>query len=193
MSKLNPIYENPIDNFIVFNICSPISSFIHSSGITPNMITTVSFLSGLTSLYFLYNYDINKFMLLYIFSYICDCLDGFIARKYNMSTVFGDYYDHYTDIIQYLLFLTIIFYKYDFVKKPYAILIYFFIGMMFLLTQGCQEILMKNNSSEIVGNTKILCFKHLLENISFYRIFGTSTVHLSSMILVYYLHSNLSK
>ena len=35
--------------------------------------------------------------------YYFDCIDGPMARKYNMVTVFGDYYDHGTDIICFTL------------------------------------------------------------------------------------------
>ena len=36
MAKINPKYENPIDNFIVYETCSPISEYLHENNITPN-------------------------------------------------------------------------------------------------------------------------------------------------------------
>ena len=32
-------------------------------------------------------------------SYFFDCADGLYARTYNMTTQFGDIYDHSTDVI----------------------------------------------------------------------------------------------
>ena len=29
-----------------------------------------------------------------------DCLDGFYARKYNMTSQFGDYLDHLSDVFK---------------------------------------------------------------------------------------------
>ena len=63
------------------------------------MITTVGFASSLLGSYYLYNYKIWKFVL-YTFAYLCDCMDGYMARKYKLETKFGDYYDHVTDVVQ---------------------------------------------------------------------------------------------
>ena len=41
--------------------------------------------------------------------YFMDCLDGHFARKYNMVTVFGDYFDHFVDILSLsLLYLILV-------------------------------------------------------------------------------------
>ena len=41
---------------------------------------------------------------LYILSYFCDCLDGYVARKYNMVSKFGDMYDHISDVVSFVLY-----------------------------------------------------------------------------------------
>ena len=50
-----------------------------------------------------FNYIISA--ILYLTRYIFDCIDGFYARKYNMTTVFGDWYDHISDILINLIYI----------------------------------------------------------------------------------------
>ena len=33
MAKINPKYENPIDNFIVFELCEPISDYLYNESV----------------------------------------------------------------------------------------------------------------------------------------------------------------
>ena len=45
-----------------------------------------------------------KFASICIFlAYICDCIDGYMARSYNMITKFGDWYDHISDAARSIL------------------------------------------------------------------------------------------
>lgn len=189
MSKINPDYENPIDNMIVNYICQPISSFIHKLKITPNQITTIGLLSSLYGSYHLYYYNIKLFIIFYLFAYVCDCLDGFIARKYNQFSKFGDYYDHITDILQMCLVIWILIYKYNLIKYPKIIILSLIILIIFSITQGCQEILMGNNSSVIIGITKKMCSHKIIKKISFLRYFGSATIILYVMGIAYYLWS----
>lgn len=187
MAKINPTYENPIDNFIVFELCSPISEYLHNKNITPNIITTVGLFSSLTSAYFLYNYKIYLFMVFYSLAYFCDCLDGYMARKYNQETSFGDYYDHITDIIQMGIILFIIVTRYNFIENRIIFIITLILLLIFATTQGCQEILMGNNTSEILGVTKKMCPNRFKKKISLLKLFGSGTVIFYVMFLCYYL------
>jgi phosphatidylglycerophosphate synthase len=60
-----------------------------NSGHTPNDITTYSFLCGLLSLGLLWHGHVWGFVVLYVLSYVFDCMDGQLARAYNMVTRFG--------------------------------------------------------------------------------------------------------
>ena len=59
--------------------------------------------------------------------------------------------------------------------------------IIFAITQGCQEKLMGNNTSEILGITKQMCRNNLKKNISFLKLFGSGTVIFYVMFLCYYL------
>ena len=60
---------------------------------------------GFSSAYFIYTHQFLLSAALFIFAYIFDCLDGYVARTYNMVTKFGDYYDHVTDVLKLVVFL----------------------------------------------------------------------------------------
>lgn len=186
--KLKKEYENPIDNFILDYICEPISTKLRRWQTNPNSITIIGFLFSMLGCWFLYNHKIYYFIVFHILAYICDCLDGYIARKYNETSKFGDLLDHTTDIIQNIVFIYIIIIVYDFLK--YKRLVYLTIGLLIglFVTQGCQEKVMEiDNSSIILGCFKNLCFKPFQNNIKTLRFLGAGTFQLYITIISYYL------
>jgi phosphatidylglycerophosphate synthase len=98
MSKLPKELDNPIDN-VIYDACDKLCPYFKKLNFNPNMITTLK----LVCIYYFADYmKKQKFWeagIAYFLAYFFDCLDGFYARRYNMCTVFGDYYDHLTDII----------------------------------------------------------------------------------------------
>ena len=107
--KLRIKYENPIDNMI-YKIVEILDHIFYKLNFTPNIITTLSLLFGLLSAYYFY-YNNYLCIPLYLFSYILDFSDGFFARKYNMITIFGDYYDHISDLIKFIITFYILYHK----------------------------------------------------------------------------------
>lgn len=186
--KLKKEYENPIDNFILDYICEPISTKLRRWQTNPNSITIIGFLFSMLGCWFLYNHKIYYFIVFHILAYICDCLDGYMARKYNETSKFGDLLDHTTDIIQNIVLLYIIIIVYDFLK--YKRLVYLTIGLLLglFVTQGCQEKVMEiDNSSIILGCFKNMCFKPFQNNIKTLRFLGAGTFQLYIIIISYYL------
>ena len=151
------------------------------------MITTIGVFSSLLGAYFLYTKKIYLFIFFYLFAYFCDCLDGYIARKYKKETIFGDYYDHITDVIQMILIIFILVYKYNILKYKSITIVTLILIIIYAITQGCQEKLMGNNTSEILGITKKMCPEKIKTNISLFKLFGSGTVIFYVMFLSYYL------
>ena len=104
MRKIPEKYENPIDNLLI-EVCESSSEFAYNNGFTPNMITTLSNISCIITLIFLLKLKFYIAALFFLISYYFDCMDGYIARKYNQTSPLGDYYDHISDIIKLLLVL----------------------------------------------------------------------------------------
>jgi len=81
--------------------------------ISANLMTTVSFLSALLAVYFLF----DNYWLFFLFGaihFLADGLDGVIARVAG-ETKFGQYYDYFTDrLAEFLLILKVGFYLNDY-------------------------------------------------------------------------------
>lgn len=182
MSKLDTEDENPVDKFLLKG-CDYLMSPFKQLNFTPNGITT---LSNICSIIGLYGFTQNNPLLFYVFiwlGYFFDCFDGYYARTYNMTTVFGDYYDHISDMILLGLFL---YFTYD----RYSYLATFSMGtcvagislIVLLLLMGkhigCQERIHEDkgngeHKSHSLSPLKMLCTNK--EDIKWTKYFGIGT------------------
>ena len=96
--KINPEYENPIDNWI-YKLVSFMDDIFYQVNLTPNIITFLSLITGLLSSYYLQKGNYISILLLFI-SYFLDYSDGYFARKHNMVSEFGDFFDHISDVVK---------------------------------------------------------------------------------------------
>ncbi len=151
-SKIPYELENPIDA-LIYGTSDFTVTFLHKMGLKPNDITTLSFISGIISIYFLYIKKFPEAALIYFISYYFDCLDGYMARKYKQISVFGDYYDHITDVLVNGLFI------YTFFTHSNAPIFLKMINiaflLLFLINQGCVDCYIKHNGMTSI--TKYLC------------------------------------
>ena len=181
--------DNFFDNILI-DIVEWMNPYFKKFNFTPNMITTLSLIFGIimNAAYNKNNYILSAFAM--IFSYFFDCMDGNYARKYNMQTKFGDYYDHIKD------WLVIIVFMFLFIRKPKPI--YFkiisFISMILILLGtyihvGCTEKYIRDNNSKTVNSASlgkiIYCPNTKYLNLSKY--FGCGTFNLA-LILIIVLH-----
>ena len=190
MTKLDPKYNNPIDNKL-YHLAKILNPYFHSLHFTPNGLTTLSLIFGLISCYFLYHNQFVPFALTYCISYYFDCADGAYARTYNMTSNFGDLYDHGKDTSIGILFFYILYKKYNFMKHKCLVLIMLILFLLMNMHLGCQEKMYDKNESQSLNHCKKLCPAHTkeeLENIMPYtRLFGCGTLNMSLIGLVYLL------
>lgn len=194
MRKINNIYENPIDNFIIM-LADIICPYIYYKSYTPNMITTLSSIACILTIILLLNAEYYWAALFLLISYFFDCLDGHFARKYNMVTSFGDYYDHISDFLKIFAILLTLYYinKEKFLK---VIPIIILVGIMMAVHMGCQELLYDKNESDTLELTKKLCpvknenNKYIIENIlKSTKLFGCGTFYLTLILsIIYYTY-----
>jgi len=85
--------------------------FWKSINFTPNHLTTGGFISSLSSIYFLFNRKPIETIIFIIIRAYFDFADGLMARKYKMTSKFGDYYDHIVDYTFGVGILSVILYK----------------------------------------------------------------------------------
>ena len=76
---------------------SPIGVWCHRIGLSPNMLTVLSILSGIVSGYFIYRQFWLTAVLFILISVLLDVADGSTARWMNQVTPLGEVYDHLSD------------------------------------------------------------------------------------------------
>ena len=194
MRKIPNHLENPIDNIYYYYV-KKIAARLYKKKITPNQITTVGNIIGFIGLYLLYKKMYLSIALFYMIRYFFDCLDGYYARTHNLVSIFGDYYDHYSDLIIFISYLWILF-----LNNPrlfmYSLII---IGILFIglcIHLYYQEIYYANMHEAPTINIiqKIIPSfikpknkKDLEQKLKYSRLFGCGTFTLTiTIIIIYY-------
>jgi phosphatidylglycerophosphate synthase len=178
-------YENPYDNINLF-FAEKASPIFYELGATPNLITTLSMILGFSSIH-LYNKEYYCYSgIVFLISYFFDCFDGHYARKYNMVTDLGGYYDHIKDIFvtSSLLFLILSKYK-DTDYFIYIISIIFILLITMFLQLGCQEKISNYDSSDDMKNMDLLCWKEPEKILPYSRYFGCGTFNIFLSLLIF--------
>ncbi len=83
----------------------PIGRILAKTGLTPNMITTLTLVVALVTAYVFYLGDIIVGFLLMLFTILLDMFDGAIARAAGLASKFGATYDHTLDRYAEYLFM----------------------------------------------------------------------------------------
>ena len=182
MRKLPSHLDNPIESTIL-DFGDFILPVFKQTNHTPNILTTYSFILGLLSLYYLYKRNIHLFAILYFLSFVFDCLDGHMARVYNMYSKFGDFYDHFTDFIVGFGLILVLFQNYHEKISIYIILFYMFMLFLMNLHVGCQQIYFKDsqNQPESLDIYNKLCINP--NYITYTRFFGVGTFYIYTIFL----------
>jgi phosphatidylglycerophosphate synthase len=123
------IYEALADTKIFCPLASLLVDALYKLSLTPNMITILSTICTLSSIYFYHNKNNLLFVILFLFGYLFDCVDGKLARRYNMGSDFGMALDLVSDNISHLVLLI-----YILINKSSNKFILVIIFMMILLT-----------------------------------------------------------
>lgn len=186
MRKLPQEYENPLD-FSIGSIAIYILPYLHKFGATPNIITILSFTLGILCAY---SYSSGNYMtsaILYTLSYFFDNVDGLLARKYKMTSEFGDFLDHFSDAIKSLF----IFYG---IFTNASIPSYIRIQQSILLTVlfvaqtihiGCQEKYYKQNNtpSSVLSHSQNAC-RDPAKLLTISRFFGCGTFNFVVVLVI---------
>lgn len=120
------IYEAAADNYIFFPVANKLVTPMKDIGLTPNMVTYLSSACTLLAVYYINNNDNNYAAVAYAIGYLLDCIDGKMARKYNMTSKYGMVLDLVSDNVTNLILITILVYKYGYFN--------WFIPCIFIMT-----------------------------------------------------------
>ncbi|AYV77983.1 MAG: CDP-alcohol phosphatidyltransferase [Edafosvirus sp.] len=192
MKKLPNNLDDPMDNIFSY-ISDLFSPPCKKIGMTPNSITTISLIFGVLAIYYMIIANYQLAAIFYLIAYFFDVMDGYYARKYNMETEFGDYYDHFADMFKNGVILIILIYLLYIHGKYEYILLIVILGIISMIQLGAQEkyldsISSTHQKSSTLSNFKSLCFandKESIENILKYTRFsgvGITVVIISIII-----------
>ena len=175
--KIDLKHQGILNRFI-FGYCThPVIDWFYEKGYRPNHITTLSFLSQLFAVFYLIDYYTKTFSFLYFLGYYFDCIDGPMARKYNMVTVFGDYYDHGTDIICFTLANYYYFTLYNLFSQPIILLSYILMSYGLLKYIGIQERMYDSKKYDLERSPFLYWTTYLLkesDTLQMYKYFSFS-------------------
>tara|TARA_Y100000588_G_C14278114_1_gene935472 strand:- start:120 stop:782 length:663 start_codon:yes stop_codon:yes gene_type:complete len=105
-------YKSPVSIWtlrnVYQNIAMPLTYFSYRLGITPNIVTVLSFVFFTIGAFLFYNSSYILAAICWVFSYSLDCADGALARFTNTGSRFGAFFDVSIDRIVSSMFLALI-------------------------------------------------------------------------------------
>lgn len=174
------------DEFYI--LANKLNPYFYNLGFTPNMLTALSFIFTLLSMTMFYKDYRILAMIFYLVNFYFDCADGIFARTYKMESDYGDFLDHFTDLIGMLLLILILYIKNKnlLIKLiPIAILLIFIIAN----DHGCSKIEKEKNNIKVLKSKTIDFTKHLclIKNPIFIYLFNNATVIIFiCLVLLFY-------
>ncbi len=178
--------EHPNDsypNHFIYFFIDKLNPILYNLGFTPNIITTLSLYPGYKAVTLLQQKNI--WCIFYYFLYVLlDYSDGHLARTYNMTSKFGDLYDHARDIIIHFFIL------YNLATTKSQIILITVLLSITLVSFGCQE---TQHSTKCVDEhngtldwTKRFCPTSHGKLPYFDTYFGTSFIYIFTIILMFH-------
>lgn len=189
MSKLENKYNNPVD-VCLEKIYSPIMPSLHKAGVTPNMLTTASMLCGIYSARLIWEKRPKEAALFFVLNYFFDCMDGHMARRFNMESHFGDWYDHITDWLTFGLIGYALIKNNNYCSSSVipCVLIFSFLMFNTMKWFGCQEKVYNNEIGASISFFKKMCKDPKTDLIST-KYFGVGTITLFVFFIIYFSKS----
>lgn len=204
MSQLPSEYDNPMDR-ICYNLSEYLTPYFKWFNATPNQITTWSLCFGLISVYALSHHSIigvSLFVVFYLVQFVFDCLDGHYARKYQMISEIGDWYDHIKDVVLYFLVCYILVTKYNLPNYYGAVTLVIILPVLQYIYNGCVSVYRSTGSNRGTISSLTLgekmCYHgnnryQLTRNLSYLRWVGPGTCALGICVVALYLFYQTSR
>lgn len=192
MRKVHPKYENPIDNVLI-DLADILCPLFKRFSMTPNGITTLSLIFGIIAILCLIKGKYICFGISFFVSYFFDIMDGHYARKYKMTSKFGDMYDHAKDVIVFTGIFAVFLYRNRMSAKKQLVFLTVFtilLALAMCMHLGCQEKIYPKEESDTLHFSKQLCMGNPYEHIRWTKYFGCGTFIVITILLIIYVERN---
>jgi len=199
MSQIPRKYDNPLDH-VCYLISDWLSPYLKLVNTTPNQITTWSLCFGLVSVYALSRKTwtgVLLFTVFYLIQFLLDCMDGHYARKYQMISEIGDWYDHIKDVVLYFLVCYILVTQYNLPHYYGAITLVIILPILQYVYNGCVSVYRIGAPTQGVISSLTLgekmCYHgnstdQLTRNLSYLRWVGPGTCAVGICVVSVYLY-----
>jgi phosphatidylglycerophosphate synthase len=179
--KIDRSLENPVDD-VLLALSDRVSSQLHKLNVVPNQITMASLLSGLISAYLIYQEMYVPASILFFVSYFFDCLDGYYARKYDLVSEFGHWFDKTSDFFK-LVLIAYSLYRNDPERFLSRLIILVPLFLSTFVHLKCQDHIYQRHRNKGVGRLeKLFCPDSNI--VKYTRLFGCGTFYVAFMIVI---------
>jgi len=131
------IFESWCDLHIFNPIADKLIDPLREMGLTPNHITYLSTFCTLLSVYYVSIKECRYGACAYFIGYLLDCVDGRMARKYNMTSNYGMMIDLVSDNVTNLILILYLSYEFGFLH--WAVLFILFKTYLLSIGYGLNE------------------------------------------------------
>jgi phosphatidylglycerophosphate synthase len=108
------LFESFADNKIFFPLSDLLIDPLKKAGFVPNQITYLSTICTVLAIYYITIDEYHYAIISYGLGYLLDCVDGKMARKYNMNSKKGMVLDLVTDYVSNVCLMLYLVHKYGF-------------------------------------------------------------------------------
>ncbi len=142
---------------ILYYLNFPLAKILADFKIKPNYITTFSNFLAILGLMCLLLFHTPVWFAIFWFLSLCfDICDGLVARLNNLSSNFGAFYDHVSDMIKIILLFAVVGIKYN---NFYIWVLCFFAASLMMLYDSLNNKasyvdLLANNEKDLIKNTE---------------------------------------
>lgn len=136
MDKYSDDTESIVDTHLFLPVSRVTVPYLHKMGLTPNILTTLSLLTGVICTWCVWN-GMNLWAIVsLIISYYFDCVDGMVARAYNQASEFGEAYDAVKDNIVAIMLFLVMYHKLNNYKRIILVLGYVLMGLWYGINEA---------------------------------------------------------
>lgn len=197
MTQIPSEYQSPFYHWTLL-LSDRLSPSFRRLGFTPNGITTLSLVCGVVAVWYLVQgtaTGVLGFGVWYLIQYFFDCMDGYYARRYGLTSEFGDWYDHLKDTGLYLAICYILVRQYGLLHSPVSLLVLVSLAVLQYVYNGCLGVYRDHGPEPEGWATMTLARRWCRQGgpscvttrLRWLRWFGTSTCVLGVWVVVAYL------
>lgn len=154
---------------------------------TPDFISFIALFFSCAAIYFVFLGNFYFSFGLILLAFFFDAIDGFIARTLRIESDFGKVLDGYIDVVNYLIYPSLVFFFFFILRKPLdLIIIFMFISTGIFRLARFEVLGIKNKKNKIYYEGLPVFFSHFFVFLSFV-IYKIINLDASKIFITFFL------